>query len=54
MDVDIIVTNIVPHKKRNNCIPDWNHITQKKRLHYSWVPLEAMMSSSDGKVMHKI
>ena len=46
MDVDVIVTNIVPHKKKINCIDEWNHITP--------VPLEATMSSDDGKVMHKM
>ena len=34
-DVDVIVTNIVPHKKKINCIHEWNHITQKKRPHYT-------------------
>ena len=52
MDVDVIVTNIVPHKKKINCIHEWNHITQEKRPHYT-VPLESTMSSDDAKVMHK-
>ena len=34
MDVDVIVTNSVQHKKRINCIHEWNHIYQKK-----WPPL---------------
>ena len=56
MDVDVIVMiviNIVPHKKKTNCIHEWNHITQKKRP-ITPVPLEATMSSDDGKVMNKI
>ena len=34
MYVDVVVTNIVPHKQGINCIHEWNRIAQNKRPHY--------------------
>ena len=59
MDVDIIVTNIVSHKKRINCIYKWNHNTQTKRPHFIYNNIFRWWQSNtqsivDLEIFHKI